>query len=229
MRSGGDAGHARRMTDIALAAKERQTWWATGFALIYDTTLRPGEVFGMSRRRSELLREARGRTLEIGAGTGLNVPHYPKDVTELILTEPDPSMYRKLRRRAAGRATVVAAPAERLPFADGSVDTVVSTLVLCTVSDPRATLGEIRRVLRPGGRLLLIEHVRAHGRVLAGVQRLLRGPWASFARGCRCDQETEEILRAAGFETDLRPARWRAMPPVVAPLVVGRAVPTPAP
>jgi ubiquinone/menaquinone biosynthesis C-methylase UbiE len=183
----------------------------------------------MRRHRRALLAAAHGRVLEIGAGTGLNVPHYPDGLVELILAEPDPSMHRRLLRRDDGRATVVAASADRLPVADASVDTVVSTLVLCTVEDPEATLLEIRRVLRPDGQLLLIEHVRAHGRSLAAAQRLLRGPWSRFARGCRCDQRTVEILHACGFRSDLRRGRWHAMPPIVAPLVVGRAVPTAMP
>ena len=212
------------MASTTAAVHERQTWWATGFAFLYDPFLWVGEQLGMQRHRRALLAEARGRVLEIGAGTGLNIAHYPADLDELILTEPDTSMHRRLLWRGDGRATVIATPADRLPVADASLDTVVSTLVLCTVEDPEATLREIRRVLRPDGQLLLIEHVRSRTRSLATLQRLLRRPWASFARGCRCDQETPEILRACGFRSELRPARWRAMPPIVAPLVVGRAL-----
>ena len=208
-----------------MTAYMRPTWWARGFASLYDPFLWAGERVGMRRHRRALLAEAHGRVLEIGAGTGLNVPHYPADLAELILTEPDPSMHRRLVRRHDGRATIVPAAAHRLPFEDRSVDTVVSTLVLCTVGDPEATLREIRRVLRLDGQLLLIEHVRSHARSLAAAQRLLRRPWASFARGCRCDQETPELLRACGFRSELRRARWHAMPPIVGPLVVGRAVP----
>lgn len=212
------------MVSTATALHERQTWWAAPFALLYDPFLWVGEQLGMRRHRRVLLADARGRVLEIGAGTGLNVQHYPEGLVELILAEPDHSMHRRLKRRADGRASVIPAPADRLPFTDASIDTVVSTLVLCTVEDPETTLREIRRVLRPGGQLLLIEHVRAHSRSLATLQRVLRRPWASFARGCRCDQRTVEILHACGFCSELRRARWHAMPPIVAPLVVGRAV-----
>lgn len=207
----------------ATPVHERQTWWARSFALLYDPFLWLGEHAGMKRHRRALLRQARGRVLEIGAGTGLNVPHYPSGLSELILAEPDASMCRRLERKADGRATVVAAAAEALPVPDASLDTVVSTFVLCTVDDPDAALREIRRVLRPDGQLLLIEHVRSETRWRALLQRLLRKPWASFARGCRCDQPTTELLRACGFRAELRPARWRAMPPVVRPVVVGRA------
>ena len=201
----------------------QQTWWAKVFAVLYDPFLWAGEAAGMKRHRRVLLGEARGRVLEIGAGTGLNVPHYPGGITELILTEPDSSMCRRLVRRADGRATVIAASADDLPLDDASVDTVVSTFVLCTVESPAAALREIRRVLRPGGQLLLIEHVRADGRWRAALQRKLRKPWAGFARGCRCDQATPELLRASGFRPDLRSARWRAMPAIVSPLVIGAA------
>lgn len=199
------------------------TWWARGFALLYDPFLWLGEHAGMRRHRRELLAQARGAVLEIGAGTGLNVPHYPNGVAELILTEPDAAMSRRLAERADGRATVVTAPADALPVEDASLDTVVSTFVLCTVEDPAAALREIRRVLRPDGQLLLIEHVRSDVRWRAALQRLLRRPWSRFACGCRCDQATPELLRACGFRTDLRRARWRGMPPIVAPVVVGRA------
>lgn len=201
----------------------RQTWWARGFALLYDPFLWLGEHAGMRRHRRALLRQARGRVLEIGAGTGLNVPHYPSGLSELILAEPDASMHRRLVRRADGRATVVTAPADSLPVGDASLDTVVSTFVLCTVENPETALREIRRVLRPGGQLLLIEHVRADAPWSAWFQRVCRKPWSSFARGCRCDQPTPELLRASGFRAELRAARWHAMPPIVAPVVVGRA------
>ncbi len=192
--------------------------------MLYDPFLWLGEQLGMKRHRRAVLGHARGRVLEIGAGTGLNVPHYPTEIDELILAEPDAAMQRRLARRANGRGTVVTAAGEDLPLADASVDTVVSTLVLCTVDDPAATLREIRRVLRPDGQLLLIEHVRSHSRPLALLQRLFRAPWAGFGRGCRCDRPTPELLHAAGFRAELRRAWWHAMPPIVGPLVVGRAV-----
>jgi ubiquinone/menaquinone biosynthesis C-methylase UbiE len=206
-----------------LAGRHAEAVYERIFARMYDPSLWLGEVAGMRRKRRELLLNARGRVLEIGAGTGLNVPFYPEGI-ELIVAEPDRAMAARLARRA-GDATVIDAPAESLPLEDDSVDTVVSTLVLCTVADPRAALLEIRRVLRPGGELLLIEHVRSEVRWRAAVQRLLRKPWSRFARGCRCDQATVELLHAEGFRTELDDASWRTMPVVVGPLVVGRATP----
>ena len=180
----------------------------------------------MRRSRRALLAQASGRVLEIGAGTGLNLAHYLDEIDELVLVEPEPSMRERLTRRIrrAGRqAAVVDAPAEALPFADGSFDTVVCTLVLCTVSAPDTALGEIGRVLRPDGRLLFIEHVRADSPTLAYVQDRLLEPWRRFAFGCRCNRATVELMRACGFQVDVRRSSWRAMPPIVRPLVSGRA------
>jgi SAM-dependent methyltransferase len=200
--------------------------WLRIFALLYDPMLWLGELVGMERRRRTLLSAARGRVLEIGAGTGLNIAHYPDGIVELVLSEPDPAMRRRLERRVQRRSDdvrIVAAPAERLPLPDASVDTVVSTLVLCTVDDPERVLGEIARVLRPGGQVLFIEHVRANSRLLAACQDNLLGPWRRFAAGCHCNRRTIELMCAEGFTVDAHDGRWRAMPAVVRPLVVGRA------
>ena len=180
----------------------------------------------MRKRRRGLLADVHGRVVEIGAGTGLNIAEYPDDVADLVLTEPDASMRRRLERRlkSSGRvAQIVDAPAQCLPFDDASVDTVVSTLVLCTVGDPGATLREIARVLRPGGQLLFVEHVRATSRVLAACQDYLFRPWRAFACGCCCNRRTVELMRANGFDVAANAAVWRAMPAVVHPIVAGRA------
>lgn len=196
------------------------------FALLYEPFLWLGEVAGMRSRRRTLLGNAHGRVVEIGAGTGLNVALYPDEIAELVLTEPDESMRRKLTRRLQrnGRvAQIVDAPAERLPFADASVDTVVSTLVLCTVPDPERTLGEIARVLRPNGQLLFLEHVRASSRFLAAWQDFLFRPWRGFAGGCCCNRPTLELMRASGFTVAADDDVWRGAPAIVHPLIVGRA------
>jgi ubiquinone/menaquinone biosynthesis C-methylase UbiE len=198
------------------------------FSRIYDFALARGERAGMRELRRQVLADAHGDVLEIGAGTGLNLALYPENISSLTLAEPEPSMIDRLQRRATGGprgVTVVAAPGERLPFSDDSFDTVVSTLVLCTVADQSAALAEVRRVLRSAGSLLLIEHVRASDG-LATWQDRLHGPWKMIGYGCNCNLDTVASLADAGFDTtDLRPARWRAMPRIVAPLVSGRAVP----
>jgi ubiquinone/menaquinone biosynthesis C-methylase UbiE len=221
----------RTTTDKRTTAQEAgplSRAWLPIFALAYDPFLWLGEIAGLRRRRSDLLSNARGRVVEIGAGTGLNAAHYPEDIAELVLAEPDAAMRQRLTRRLqrdGRRARIVDAPAERLPLADASVDTVVSTLVLCTVPDPECTLSEIARVLRPGGQLLFIEHVRAKSRFLAACQDYLLQPWRRFAGGCCCNRPTAELMRACGFAVAADNFVWRGMPAIVHPLVVGRASP----
>jgi len=203
------------------------TLWARTFAAVYDPFLWVAERVGGRDLRSTVLTCARGRTVEIGAGTGLNLPHYPDTVEDLVLAEPDPSMRSRLDKavkRGSRSARVVSAPAERLPFDDASVDTVVSTFVLCTVDEPETVLREIVRVLRPDGQLLFVEHVRAESPLLARWQDRLAQPWRRFARGCRCNRATAHLMAAAGLTLDtVDKGSWRAMPPIVRPLVAGRA------
>ncbi len=149
---------------MSLAQSLYDATWGRLFAAAYDRSLKRTEEAGLGEMRRRLLADAAGRVVEIGAGTGVNLDLYPEAVTELVLVEPDPHMAKRLRARLAAssrRATVLEAPAERLPHPDSSFDLAVATLVLCTVPDPAATLAELRRVLVPGGRLALIEHVRA--------------------------------------------------------------------
>jgi SAM-dependent methyltransferase len=204
--------------------------WGRTFSLLYDPVMWVGERAGLRAHRQELLSRARGCTVEIGSGTGLNLAHYPDDVDELVLIEPDPAMRSRLEKklsRHGRRARLVDAPAERLPFADASVDTVVSTFVLCTVDAPDVALQEIARVLRPDGQLLFLEHVRAESPTLARWQDRLAGPWHRFARGCRCNRATAQLISACGLRLDhVREASWHAMPPIVRPLIAGRALKT---
>ena len=195
-------------------------------AAVYDAFLALSERGGMADRRRRVLAKATGRTIELGAGTGQNLAHYPQGVTELVLTEPAEPMARRLERRVAAsarEAAVVRAEAERLPFEDGEVDTVVSTLVLCTVPDPEAALSEVTRVLRPGGRLLFIEHVRSESERLARWQDRLMRPWRAFGDGCTCNRRTLELI-SDRFELErVERETWRWMPPIVRPLISGGA------
>jgi SAM-dependent methyltransferase len=196
-------------------------------ATLYDPSLWLAERLGMAARRRRLLAEARGAVLEIGAGTGHNLPHYPAAVDQLVLAEPGTMMADRIDLgRAPGgvAARLERAAAEELPFADGSFDTVVSTLVLCTVSDPQRAVAEAARVLRPGGRLLFLEHVRAGPGWRRALQRRSVRPWAAFADGCQCDRPTLETIEARMRVETVESGSWKGMPAIVKPLVWGSAV-----
>jgi ubiquinone/menaquinone biosynthesis C-methylase UbiE len=204
--------------------------WGPFFARFYDRMTARTEGAGLRDKRRTLLGRASGRTLELGAGTGANLELYPDTVTELVLTEPDEHMRAQLERKLseAGRtAEVVAADSQHLPFPDDSFDTVVGTLVFCTIDDPAAALREARRVLKPDGRLLFIEHVRAQDEKLARWQDRLERPWGWMGRGCHPNRDTLATIRAAGLDVvevdnDVIPKA----PPLVRPLIVGEARPT---
>jgi SAM-dependent methyltransferase len=203
--------------------------WGRAFSAAYDRGFKGAEDAGLRDMRRELLAQARGRALELGAGTGLNLGLYPESIEGLTMVEPDPHMTKQLRGKLeqSGRSaeiSVVEAPGEDLPLADASFDTVVVTLVLCTVPDADATLAEIKRVLAPGGQLLFLEHVRAHDPGLAKWQDRLEGPWKFLADGCRCNRDTVAAIAAAGFELgNVENGELPKLPPLVRPLRRGRA------
>lgn len=198
------------------------------FASQYDRFLALAERDGLAARRAELLGGARGRVLEVGAGTGLNLDYYPQELDRLVMTEPSEPMAKRLKERAAQSPLdpeVVIAPAEKLPFEDDSFDTVIGTLVLCTVPDPVATLAELKRVLAPDGQLLLMEHVRSESPDRAKWQDRLETPWRLYGNGCYCNRDTVSIVEAAGFSwDDLQHGTVPHSPPIVRPLIQGRAV-----
>jgi ubiquinone/menaquinone biosynthesis C-methylase UbiE len=178
--------------------------------------------------RRQTLSAASGRTIDIGSGTGANLGLFPDEVTELVFAEPDPHMIRRLRPKVedAGLTVgVVEAPAEQLPFEDSSFDTAVFTLVLCTVPDPAAALAEAARVLRPGGRLLFVEHVRAKDPGAARWQDRLERPWHFFADGCHCNRDTVAAIEASPLQIEqVSEDRLPKAAPIVRPLVRGSAV-----
>jgi len=197
------------------------------FAATYDRMSRKTEEAGLGDMRHGLLAELGGSVLEIGGGTGANLLHYDGKIESLMLTEPDPSMLRRLQRKAreqAPLAKVLRAPAEDLPFEDGTFDTVVSTLVLCGVDDQERSLREIRRVLRPGGQLLFLEHVRSDDAHFARFQDRMN--WLNrLVVGCDCNRPTLATIEATGFTVSrLARSELPKAPKFVRPLIVGAAV-----
>lgn len=208
----------------------------------YDRFMRASERACLEAWRRELLAEVSGDVLEIGAGTGANLPFYPRarsgaaSPSRLVLTESDRFMLAKLEARAEGARKegeegalpieLVCASGDALPFPDASFDTVVSTLVLCTVPDVAATLGEVKRVLKAGGRLVFLEHVAADQDASRfRWQRRLEPIWKVFADGCHLTRRTGESIREAGFviESEKRECMRRALP-IIRPTVRGVAI-----
>jgi ubiquinone/menaquinone biosynthesis C-methylase UbiE len=196
------------------------------FAFMYDRMSARTEDAGLRELRRRLLADAQGRVLEIGGGTGANLLLYGPGVESLTVTEPEQPMLRRLDRKAREQAPltkVLRARAEELPFADDSFDTVVSTLVLCGVEDQQQSLREVRRVLRPGGRFLFIEHVRSDEPKLARLQDRLNGVNRFIVR-CDCNRATLGVIEAEGFEvTKLERTELPKAPPFARPLLVGVA------
>jgi ubiquinone/menaquinone biosynthesis C-methylase UbiE len=199
----------------------------TLFAVSYDRLSRKSEDAGVRSLRQRLLADADGRVLEIGGGTGANLPFYNGRIESLTVTEPEAAMLRRLQRKAreqAPLAKVLRAAAETLPFADDSFDTVVSTLVLCGVEDQSRALREARRVLRPGGRLLFLEHVRSEDPKFARFQDRMN--WLNrLVVHCDCNRPTLASIQAEGFSvSQLDRTTMPRAPKFVQPLIVGAAI-----
>lgn len=194
---------------------------------LYDLCSRGVEREFGAAKRAQLLAQAQGRVLELGVGTGLNLPHYPAAVTELVITDTSEGMLGRAdeRARESGRDVETAiASAEALPFPDASFDTVVATLVLCTVPRQATALAEIRRVLKPGGRFLFIEHVRADAPGRALWQDRLEGLWKVVGDGCHPNRPTLAEIERAGFAVDeLEQGEVPKAPPIVRPYILGSA------
>lgn len=176
-------------------------------AAVYDRVMRAAEVACLIQWRQELLRDVAGAVLEVGAGTGATLPLYPDTITRLVLAEPDPCMMRRLERTrgVAGAAHIELSEAslDALPMPDASFDAVVSSLVLCSVRDAPGALAEIFRVLKPGGRLLFLEHVAAHSHSARFAwQRRLEPLWKRVAGNCHLTRDTEGAIRTAGFQIE---------------------------
>jgi ubiquinone/menaquinone biosynthesis C-methylase UbiE len=198
---------------------------------MYDRFTARSERDTFAAHRQALLAGAAGDVLEIGGGTGANLSHYGGDVSTLTITEPEQPMAKRLQKRIASvrpDAKLLQAPAEDLPFDDESFEVAVSTLVLCTVDDQPRALRELRRVLKPGGRLLFMEHVRSEDPKTARMQDRMLPINVRIAHGCHCNRPTLDGIRAAGFEVaDVENDTIAHAPKFVRPLIVGVAVKAP--
>ena len=208
------------------------------FAMTYDRQIAKTEKAGLRAMRERLLAEAGGDVLEIGGGTGVNLPCYGPAVRSLMITEPEPPMLRRLERKVQEHPVrehgpsvrVLRAPAEDLPFDDDSFDVAVSTLVLCGVDDQPRALRELRRVLRPGGRLLFIEHVRSADPGTARLQDRMN--WLNrLVVCCDCNRPTLDTIRGTGFAVaQVEDTVLPKAPPFARPAILGSAtVPEAAP
>jgi ubiquinone/menaquinone biosynthesis C-methylase UbiE len=196
------------------------------FAMTYDRQSAKAEKAGLRAMRERLLAGAHGDVIEIGGGTGANLACYGPDIRSLTVTEPERAMLRRLEPKARQHrpsAKVLRAPAEDLPFEDHSFDVAVSTLVLCGVDDQPRALRELRRVLRPGGQLLFMEHLRSGD---PGVARLQdRMNWLNrLVVCCECNRPTLDSIQQAGF-TVTQVEQWALpkAPKFIRPAVVGSA------
>ncbi|MCL6414916.1 methyltransferase domain-containing protein [Aestuariirhabdus sp. Z084] len=199
-------------------------------AVIYDRIMRGTEQACLQQWRGELLGQCYGRVLEIGAGTGASLPLYPKGIEELLLCEPDDAMRRQLDRRLSSQdwdlqINLASFSGEQLVVEDGSVDCVVSSLVLCSVSHQPSALEELFRVLKPGGILLFVEHVAApKASSRYRWQRRIEPFWKRMAGNCHLTRCTEQAIVDTGFVLDrVERESLRKAPPFVRPSIRGVA------
>jgi SAM-dependent methyltransferase len=199
------------------------------FARLYERVAAGAERAGAAGHRDRLLAGLAGRAVEVGAGNGLNLAHYPATVTDVLAVEPEPYLRARAEvaaARAAVPVRVVDGTSTALPLDDASVDAAVASLVLCSVPDQAGALAELRRVVRPGGELRFYEHVLARDDRWSRWQRRVDPVWTRLAGGCHLTRDTEQAIRDAGFDVehserfDFAPC---AMARLTAPHVLGRA------
>ncbi|MEZ5278233.1 MAG: class I SAM-dependent methyltransferase [Opitutaceae bacterium] len=205
------------------------SFWSSLSARFYDATMRGLERSCLAQWRPELIGDLRGEVLEIGSGTGANLAYYSDKVSRLVLAEPDRFMrkqlLRKVDRLGRGSFSVVDCVAESMPFETGTFDVVVATLVLCSVRSQKAALAEIRRLLKPGGSLVFLEHVTAgEPHRLARWQRWIQPVWVQVCGNCHLTRDTEKAILDSGFEfVQIDRGRLRGAPAIVSPMIKGKA------
>jgi ubiquinone/menaquinone biosynthesis C-methylase UbiE len=186
------------MTDLSAFQHPR-------FARLYETISAESERRGTAEHRDRALAGLSGRVVEVGAGNGMNFQHYPPTVTEVVAVEPENNL-RALAEAAAANAPVpvkvVAGHGDELPFDDATFDAAVVSLVLCSVPEPRHFLGEVQRVLKPGGELRFFEHVRSTSPLLGAFQDAITPLWSLIGGGCHLNRDSRAAIDAAGFEID---------------------------
>ena len=198
-------------------------------AFFYDRLMVKTEEACLKKWRLDLLRQVSGEVLEVGAGTGANIKLYSDNVTRLVLTEPDKHMRKILKDQVGNQhlknVSVSNGAAEQIEADDASFDYVVSSLVCCSVTDLKACLSEIRRVLRPGGCLVFLEHVAAaDGTSRRRWQNIINPVWKTFMGNCHLNRDTEQALVTEGFDIiQIERESMRKAPPVVRPTIRGIA------
>ncbi|HET7629552.1 MAG TPA: class I SAM-dependent methyltransferase [Bacillales bacterium] len=174
------------------------------FPKLYDPLMASLETKTFKPIRTRLIGDAGGQVLEIGAGTGVNFAFY-KMAEQVTAIEPNPEMLKRAQPKKRQASVAIHAElgnAEQLNFPENAFDTVVGTLVFCTIANPEKALDEIRRVLNPGGRLLLLEHVRMEDRLLGKAQDLLTPVWRRLCDGCHLNRNTLRVVKEAGFREE---------------------------
>lgn len=200
-----------------------------GFSTWYGYAMRRIDESGLRETRRGVLAEAHGRVLDLGTGTGSNLPLFPESVDDLVLAEPNANMLRalqgKLSTHTGAAVELVRAPAESLPFDDAGFDCVTCTMVICTMPDPGAGLAEVARVLKPGGKFLFLEHVRSEDPGFARTQDRLERPWRFVADGCHCNRDSLATIEASPLTVQrVERGQMPLAPLFMKPLVFGSAV-----
>jgi ubiquinone/menaquinone biosynthesis C-methylase UbiE len=203
-------------------------WGKIIFVGFYDRFLKASEKAGLGEIRKKVVSQAKGHTLEIAAGTALNLPYYPSEITDLTLTDYYPTMLKKVRqkvKKSGRKATVMKADAENLPFEDNSFDTVVASMILCSTENPSKILTEIHRVLKKGGQYLFFEHVRNSNPKIAHKQDCVQPAWYLFGNGCNCNRDSSTTINNSPLEiTEMKkgsiPKAWD----IVKEIIIGRAI-----